>query len=276
MKNVENKETVKEPLWKKIVNIISYVFMGLLIVFDVVVLSAKVNMKSPDGGLNFFGTEIRLVQTGSMTGSDELYNANPDWEIKRIDVNDAVFVKLAPDVSSDAQVLEDYYGSFKLGDVMTFYFQMGTNIPVTHRIIDIQKTAYNYKFTLMGDNPTGDQTVSKYSPTQVVYSDSGLVIGKVTGVNKFMGNFLAAFVGNKVVLALVVIVPCGILMIYEIGKIVYYLIKNKQEAQREQDELKAKEKEEEHKKELESQENELAKLRAELEKLKGEKANDDA
>ena len=250
---------------RKALNIVIYVMLGLLLVFDVFLLIGRANSSS-NGASNFFGTEVYTVLTGSMEGSDQFYAEHPEYEIKSCPIDSALFVKRAPtpiDEQDDQNTkenkkaaLESFYGQLKVGDVLTFFFQSNRSNIVTHRIIKIEKSDEVYRFTLRGDNPTGDKTITASSPTQSVSSDSGLVIGKVTGVNVPLGKFLVHVIQNKIVFGCLVLIPCGVMVLYEMGRIIYVLHSSKAQ------EVAEKRKEEEREKDALIRE-----LRAKVEKL---------
>ena len=229
----ENKSKFRRAL-----SITGYIFLFLLLILDVLLIIGKLNSSS-NGVSNFFGTEIYTVLTGSMEGSDEFYAEHPEYTIKSCPVDSAIFVKRAPEPIHDGDsedlkitkqaAIDDYYSQLEVGDVLTFVYQHGRSFIITHRIIDIQVTDGVYYFTLRGDNPTGDKTITASSPTQQVQSDSGLVIGKVTAVNVPLGNFIVHFLNNKVAFGLTILIPAGALFIYEIIRIVLLLTEDKRE-----------------------------------------------
>ena len=236
----------KKKVWQKILSIGEWVLIGALLIFDIFVISMRFSTNT-GRGTNFFGNEIFIVQTGSMEGSQDLYDANPDWEIKDCPIDSAVFVQDAPATISEGdsqetiefkqQMIDAYYGDIKVGDVMTFYYQVGTTVIVTHRVtaINIIHGQYGnvYRFTLRGDNPTGDKVVSAYSPTQTVQSDTGMVIGKVTRCEVGLGKFIVHFIQNKVLMGVLIIAPAGIMFVYEIAKIIVILQRSKEQARQE-------------------------------------------
>ena len=241
-------------------NIIIYSILAIFVSFSIFALISKFTMKSEGGAMNFFGHETRIVLTGSMEGSDEFYNEHPEYEIKKINTKDAVFIDTVPNDEEKAQA---FYHDIKVGDVLTFIYQAAGNVVVTHRVIAIEENAHHIVFTLRGDNPSGDKIVYPTDDRiQTVASDTGLIIGKVTGVNTFLGNLLYTLSSNKIVLVLLVIVPCGTIALYEIGKVVYYIYKNKHEQ-----ELVILKEEDKNKDE------ELARLKEELERMKKERDN---
>ena len=262
---VEIQQEVVSPEKKKkskvgfILNIVLYVFLGALLVFDGIVLYSKFNMKSADGTVNFFGREVRIVLTNSMVGTDEFYKEHPDYKIKRIDPHDAVYVQTAPPADTkDQSKIDNFYKNIKVGDILTFIDTKHNDVTNTHRIIEVStrtnpKTGGTiYDFKMLGDAPAAQK-----DKVQDASSDDGKVLGKVTGVNKSLGNFLYTFVENKLLVVFTVILPCAIFATAEIVKIILYvnrshkekLLLEKQQAISERDE-------------------ELEKLRKELEELK--------
>lgn len=233
-------EAAKKNKAKTIRSIVEWTLIGVLLVFDVFIIAMRFSSSS-NGATNFFGNEIFIVQTGSMEGSDEFYESHPEYEIKSAPVNSAVFVKVAPELIGEndsqevatkkQQAIDAYYGSIKVGDVMTFYYQIGKTVIVTHRVTEIKtldgKYGKVYEFTLRGDNPSGDKVVSPYSPTQKVNSSTGMVIGKVSKVDIGLGGFIVHFVQNKILIGILIIAPAAIIFIYEIVKIVMILQGNK-------------------------------------------------
>lgn len=224
---------------KHILSIVGYSFIMLLLVLDIFLLIGKFNSSS-SGVSNFFGTEVYTVLTGSMEGSDEYYASHPEFEIRDCPIDSALFVERAPDVIYEGEseetkvqkqaVIDEYYSKLKVGDVITFIFQLNKNYIITHRIIAVENNNGVYTFILRGDNPTGDKQITTSSPTQTVTSDSGLIIGKVTGVNVFLGKFIVHFLNNKVAFGCTVLIPAGALFVYEIIRIIYLLTAGKREA----------------------------------------------
>ena len=228
----ENKSKIKRTL-----SITGYILLFLLLILDVLLIIGKLN--STNGVSNFFGTEVYTVLTGSMEGSEEFYAEHPEYSIKSCPIDSAIFVERAPEPIYDGdsdelkitkqEAIDNYYSNIKVGDVLTFIYQHGRSYIITHRIIDIQVNNGVYKFTLRGDNPTGDKTITSSSPTQEVQSDSGLVIGKVKGVNVPLGKFIVHFLNNKLAFGLVVLIPAGALFAFEVVRIILVLTEDKRE-----------------------------------------------
>lgn len=229
MESKEKKQEGKKSAGRRALDIIEWTLIGLLGCFDILLLVLRTQMPSDDSGINWFGNEVRIVLTGSMEGSDSFYQEHPEYEIRSLPQGSAAFVNTVP---QDEAKQQEWYASLQEGDVLTFYYPLGSRyVPVTHRIIEIDESmsgdSVSYSFVCRGDNPEGDQTVSPFSPTQTVRSDTGMVIGKVTGDSPGFGFFLTHFVQNKIVLVFLVIVPAFGMMVYEIVKVIVIINKDK-------------------------------------------------
>ena len=238
------EEQAKTPGWKKALSIVEWAGIILLLVFDIFIMSMRFS-SNDSGATNFFGNQVYIVLTGSMQGSDEYYAEHPEFEIQACPIDSAVFVKKAPEpiitedegneekIAQKQAALDEFYSDVKIGDILTFYYQIGKTVIVTHRVVDIRvadgKYGKVYNYTLMGDNPSGDQVVSAQSPTQSANSTTGLIIGKVTRVDMPLGWFLSNVIGNRVLIGILLIGPAAIMFIYEIGKIALILHKDYRE-----------------------------------------------
>ena len=230
------------PKWRKALTIVEWVLICALLIFDIFIISMRYS-SSDSGATNFFGNQVYVVLTGSMEGSPEFYAEHPEYEIKACPIDSAVLVDHAPayisteDEKDPAIVKEKqakidaYYEKVKVGDVLTFYYSVGKTVIVTHRIINKSVTQSEgrnvYTFILRGDNPSGDKVVSPTSPTQVVNSTMGLIIGKVNKVDMGLGWFLTHFVNNKVLIGILILVPAAIMFFYEVGKIIILVYQQK-------------------------------------------------
>lgn len=169
---------------------------------------------------NFSDTEIRIVVSGSMDGEPR-----DQYEIETIPTGSAVFISEVPDSDNDKK---EFYSHLQVGDVLTFNYMNPVskeNMVVTHRIIDIKESSGVYTYTLAGDSIRDDPTNSS---TQIVTSDSGDVIGKVTGVSHTLGiiiTFLSTWYGKVIV----IIIPCVLLIISE-SKNIYNILKGNKES----------------------------------------------
>ena len=167
------------------------------------------------GSMDLSSTDVKIVVSGSMAGEPRI-----QYNIQTIPVESMVFIRKVPP-GDDAQ---SFYSSLKVGDVLTFDYRHPVskeNMVVTHRIISISESEGVYTYTCKGDSIADDPTNGS---VQVVTSASGDVIGKVVGVSHALGQavvFLSTGSG-KVCL---IVIPCIILIISEIGNIVHILKK---------------------------------------------------
>jgi len=191
------------------------------IVVIVVVAAVGYVFNLNGNSLNFSDTELRIVVSGSMDGEPR-----EQYEIETIPTGSAVFISEVP-TSESAR--NEFYSHLQVGDVLTFNYMNPVskeNMVVTHRIIDIKESGGVYTYTLAGDSIRDDPTNSS---TQVVTSDSGDVIGKVTGVSHVLGvviTFLSTWYGKVIV----IIIPCILLIISE-SRNIYNILKGNKESE---------------------------------------------
>ena len=252
MKNSKVKKTVNV-----ILNVIVYIFLAICICSVVLTLFSK---KDNDGAAEIFGYQMRIVTSDSMAACE--FTDVSNFEIKDIPVRSMIFVKVMPE---DPAKADEWYKSLKVGDVLTFRYVYTTQVTITHRIASItEKPSGGYIIQLEGDNKTSDSNqMYQTIDTSVPYS-TNYVIGKVTGQSYAFG-VLMSFLMEPVGMVLIIMLPCVIIMIFEIVKVARILGESKRAREREK-----------HAEENEIKENEIAELRrklAELEKAKAEGDN---
>jgi len=242
---------------KKFANILSiiltYIFLAICIFVVVVTIVSK---RSGDGTTEVFGYQLRLVITDSMDKND-LTDVS-QFEINSIPKRSLVFVKVMPEENED-----EWYRSLKVGDVLTFKYVYVTQETITHRIIDIQeKSSGGFIITLEGDNKNSETGQLKQVIDTSIPNNMNYVIGKVVG-KSFVLGFILSLTKEPLWLALIIIIPCIIIMFIEIGKIISILRQNRRDQA-----IEEKEKEKEKNMELS---NELEELRRQLEELKNQR-----
>lgn len=230
------------------------VLFCLIIAFALFVLIISVSAKrDADGTANVFGYQLRFVRSGSMEKCDQTDVSG--YKIKSIPVKSCVFIKKAP-APDDQQALNEWCSALSVGDVLTFQYSKygAANIQdkvITHRIVKIEPKEGGYIITLEGDykNDTGSVEQQVIDTTKADGLD--YIIGKVEGQSYFLGLCVYAL-KSPVGLAFIIIVPCMIVIAYEVIKIITVLNKDKKD--RQQQEKTAKE-------------DEIALLRKQLEEL---------
>ena len=238
-----------------LVNVVLYVFLAICLCSVVLTLFSK---KDSDGAAEVFGYQMRVVTSESMAKCDETDVSK--YDIKSIPIRSLIVVEVVPE---DDKAAEEWYKQLKVGDVLTFRYLYGHQVTITHRIVGItEKSTGGYIIELAGDNKNADDgqlyqtidTSDEYSPNYV--------IGKVTGQAHVLGVVMS-FLMQPVGMILVVILPCAIIMLFEILKIARLLGENKRNKKREEIEEATRVKEEE-----------IAELRRRLAELENKDNND--
>lgn len=230
------------------------VLFCLIIAFALFVLIISVSAKrDADGTANVFGYQLRFVRSGSMEKCDQTDVSG--YKIKSIPVKSCVFIKKAP-APEDQQALKEWCSALSVGDVLTFQYSKygAANIQdkvITHRIVKIEPKEGGYIITLEGDNKNDTGSVGQQVIDTTKADGLDYIIGKVEGQSYFLGLCVYAL-KSPVGLVFIIIVPCMIVIAYEVIKIITVLNKDKKD--RQQQEKTAKE-------------DEIALLRKQLEEL---------
>lgn len=245
--------TTKQKVLKAL-QIAGDVLFCLIIAFALFVLIISVSAKrDADGTANVFGYQLRFVQSGSMEKCDQTDVSG--YKIKSIPVKSCVFIEKAP-APDDQQALNEWCSALSVGDVLTFQYSKygAANIQdkvITHRIVKIEPKEGGYIITLEGDNKNDTGSVGQQVIDTTKADGLDYIIGKVEGQSYFLGLCVYAL-KSPVGLVFIIIVPCMIVIAYEVIKIITVLNKDKKD--RQQQEKTAKE-------------DEIALLRKQLEEL---------
>lgn len=245
--------TTKQKVLKAL-QIAGDVLFCLIIAFALFVLIISVSSKrDADGTATVFGYQLRFVRSGSMEKCDQTDVSG--YKIKSIPVKSCVFIKKAP-APDDQQALNEWCSALSVGDVLTFQYSKygATNIQdkvITHRIVKIEPKEGGYIITLEGDNKNDTGSVEQQVIDTTKADGLDYIIGKVEGQSYFLGLCVYAL-KSPVGLVFIIIVPCMIVIAYEVIKIITVLNKDKKD--RQQQEKTAKE-------------DEIALLRKQLEEL---------
>lgn len=161
--------------------------------------------------LDFSDTDVKIVVSGSMAGIPRT-----QYDIQTIPVESMVFIHRVPSDPSS------FYSSLKVGDVITFDYNHPVSkedMVVTHRIVSISESNGVYTYTCKGDSIADDPTNGS---VQIVTSSSGDIIGEVVGVSHILGQFVV-FLSTGLGKFCLIIVPCLILIVSEVGNIIRVL-----------------------------------------------------
>ena len=205
-----------------ICDIIIFAFL-IVCVFSMCV--TVLSKKSSDGAAEIFGYQMRVVTSDSMAACE--FTDVSAYEIKDIPVRSMVFVEVMPKTSAEADA---FYRSLQVGDVLTFRYVYTTQITITHRITSItEKETGGFIIELAGDNKNSeDANLTQVIDTSVPNS-TNYVIGKVVGSSHLLGRFMN-FLKQPAGIVLCIIVPCFIIIMLEVIKIVRIVDEDKRDA----------------------------------------------
>lgn len=227
-----------------IINALLYVFLAICIFTLVITLVSK---KDVDGAAEVFGYQMRIISSDSMAKC-ELTDVS-DYDIKSIPLRSLIFVRVMPE---DEREADEWYKSVEVGDVLTFRYVYTNQVTITHRVVDIkEKEGGGYLISLAGDNKNSNSEQLYQVIDTSIPDNTNYVIGKVTGQSYILG-FLISLLKTPLGIIFIIIVPCFIIILLEVLKIVGVLSADK----------KKREQEEKMKKD-----NELEELRRRLEEL---------
>lgn len=237
---------------KIVLDVILYLFLAVCLFGVIVTIASK---KDADGTANIFGRQVRFVQSSSMEKCDQTDVS--DFKIKDIPVKSLVFIKTVP---KDDDKAAEWYASLKVGDVLTFKYVYGKQETITHRIVEIipKEDGSGYVITLEGDNKAADGGNLTQTIDTSLTDSPNYIIGKVTATSYFLGLFAYAL-KTPVGIVCIIIIPCFIVIAFEVIRIISAIHADKNKAEKEKEE---------------AQKNELEELKRKLAALEGtEKAD---
>ena len=241
-------ETTKKSKLKKLLNALGNVLLGVFLViciFSVVI--TLVSKKDVDGAAEIFGYQLRIVTSSSMDACEHTDVSN--FKIKSIPVRSMVFVETVPDDPDEAKA---WYDDLEEGDVLTFRYVYTTQVTITHRIVSKTENGRGgYIIKLEGDNK--DDESGQLTQTIDTSEEDGVnyIIGKVTGSSYAIGVALSVL-KSKLGIVLLIMIPCVLIISFEVARIVRILSADKKKVQAEESARK---------------DNELAELRRQIELL---------
>ena len=230
MANIENEVKKPKTVLQKILDVALTVIVVIVVIIAVFVLFVTItSKKSPDGAADIFGYQMRTILTGSM---EKCKHEDPSvecdhvdvskYEIGHLPVDTMIFIELVPEDKDEAN---EWYKNLKEGDVLTFqYTGMGV---VTHRIIEIEPNSTGgYEIDLMGDNRGDDGTAGVQTIITNNADSANRVIGKVVGQSVFLGKAVT-IIRKPFGAIFVILVPCLLIVIVEVVKIIVILTEDK-------------------------------------------------
>lgn len=211
---MKNKVLIKK-ISNIVINVLLYLFLAVAILSVIMAIIAK---KDVDGAAELFGYQMRIVTSDSMAKC-ELTDVS-EYDVKSIPVRSMIFVQLIPE---EKKAADAWYANLKVGDVLTFRYVYTNQVTVTHRITAIEaKETGGYIISLAGDNKNSETEQLYQTIDTSVEESTNYVIGKVTGQNYPIG-FVMSLVRTTGGIIFIVMVPCFIIILLEIIKIVSVL-----------------------------------------------------
>lgn len=207
--------------------------------------------KDSDGAATIFGYQMRIVTSDSMAESE--FTDVSAYKIKDIPIRSMVFIKVKPE---DPAKLDDWYRSLKVGDVVTFRYVYTTQVTITHRITSItEKETGGFIIEMVGDNKNSEDGQLVQTIDTSIKNNPNYIIGKVT-MKTYLFGMLMSFMMKPIGIVMIIIVPCVVIILFEILKIINVFGAEKKKKDQE---------------EKAQRENELNELRKKLEALEKEK-----
>ena len=218
---------------KKALKIFSCVLLYTLLAVGVLsVLFTLTAKRSETGAVQLFGYQFLTVESASMEKNPQTDVSA--YKIKDIPEHSLVFVQVKP---KDISKRNEWYASLKVGDVLSFRYSYVQQVTVTHRITDITENGEGgYIIKLKGDNAESSTSVQTIN-TSLDGTSENYIIGRVTGQSRLLGNFLYAM-RTPLGSVLIIILPCFVIILIEILRIVSVLNKNRQSKMLEEQQLK--------------------------------------
>lgn len=223
-----------------ILNVLLYAFFGasmLLLIFSVA------SKKDSDGAVNVFGFQLRVVISESMEKHEETYPQIKKYRIKSLPLRTLVLIKTVP---NDEEKADAWYEDIKVGDVLTFrYVMTNKQETITHRVIEKEPNSDGdgYSIVLQGDNKgtktqAGKQTIDTSEDPEIA---TNYIIGKVIAKSFILGLLITAL-KSQVGIIFIVIIPCLVIIVFEVIRIVNYFTAEKkkkadEEASKQKDEI---------------------------------------
>ena len=202
-------------------DIIIYIFLAICIFSVFVTVLSK---KDSDGAAEVFGYQMRVVTSDSMAECE--HTDVSAYKIKAIPMRSMVFIKMVPQTPAEADA---FYRSLQVGDVLTFRYVYTTQITITHRITSItEKDSGGFIIELAGDNKNSEDSHLTQVIDTSIPNNTNYVLGKVEAHSYLLG-LVMSIMKQPVGIVLFIIMPCFIIILLEVIKIVKAIEEDKRE-----------------------------------------------
>ena len=214
---------------------ISTVLVSVILLAALVALAVAIGYRVQGETLTVGGMQYRIVLTGSMEGDRE----------DSIRTDSLIGIRVVPD---EEAAREAFFAELGEGDIITFNDwsrtgAAGDPLVNTHRIVEVIGTGDGVRYRTQGDANSGPDA-------RLV--EQGDVIGVVEWNNYPLGAMLSFLCSTKGIV-ICLIVPAGLILIFEVINIVRIVRSDKRREQQQ---------------ETAAREQEIERLRRELEELK--------
>jgi len=215
---------MKKPRVNKVtvivIDIFLYTFIAICIFTLIIVVVEK---RNSDGAVDIFGYELRIVLSSSMEKHENTDTSK--FKIKEIKAGSCIFIQKVP---QDEGQKEKWFDNLQIGDVLTFKYVYTRQETITHRIVAIEEKEGGFLITLEGDNKSYDSnTLTQVIDTSLLESPN-YIIGKVVGQSYLLGLIINVF-KSPLGLILTVVVPCIIIIVIQVLRIVNFFNQEKKE-----------------------------------------------
>ncbi len=214
MNDKAESEKMKHPKLGKALNIVGWSLAGIFAFSAAfLVIVGAIGSKSQDGAVSLFGKELLIVKSDSMAKCEETDVS--EFEIKSIPVKSCVFVEKIPEEETKKA---EWLSWIRVGDVLTFRYSYSTQETITHRVISIKNESDGgYEIRLKGDNVSSSNALIQTIHTSEK-NPTNYLIGKVTGQSYMLGCMVWA-IRTPLGMSLTIIVPCMIVVIWNVVRI---------------------------------------------------------
>ncbi len=228
---MKDKKKIAKRILGVFADVLLYTFFAVCIFSLVVSLAVK---KNTDDALSVLGIQMRVVVSDSMAECEETDVSA--YKIKDIPIRSMVFVDLVPEEPTERAA---WYDSLAVGDVLTFKYVYTTQETVTHRITSITPKEGGYIIVLEGDNKASDTALLKQTLDTTLEDSPNYVVGRVVGKSLVLGIIITVL-KTPVGIILTVILPCFIIMILQIIRLIgVFADKKAEEARKRESEREA-------------------------------------
>ncbi len=232
----EARTTTLKKVLKIAGDVLLFALVAIALFVVVVSISSK---KDEDGTATVFGIQLRFVQSDSMAEC-ELTDVS-QYKIKSIPVKSCIFVEVVPE--EDEQRAE-WLENVQIGDVLTIKYVYTKQETITHRVVAKEDNGKGgYYVTVQGDNKNSDSNLLSQTVDTSIVESPNYIVGKVVGQSYLLGLLVYAF-KSPVGLVCMVIIPCVIIIVFEVLRLARVFGKEKKEKQKAEQQKQADEIEE--------------------------------